>query len=290
MASSAPLFAMTLYYNTQTNKQYNGNIAYQYWGLPGNLTNHYTYTYDKLNRLTSGVTVDSYKENGITYDLMGNINTLNRYQAGNGIDQLVYTYPANSNRLQTVTNNGTSNTDIGLSATSYSYDGNGNMLSATNTTDNTHNKSFTYNILNLPIVATIPAGTATYTYDAGGNKLRKVSALTSGTKNTDYISGIEYDGTTTDTLSFIQTEEGKAVHNGSTYDYQYYLSDNLGNTRITFDTKKGIAYPLQQDDYYPFGLEINRLTSSPKNEYLYNKKELQRSSLNTITAHGSMTR
>ncbi len=32
---------------------------------------------------------------------------------------------------------------------------------------------------------------------------------------------------------------------------------------------------LQQDDYYPFGLEINTLTSSPKNEYLYNKKELQ---------------
>jgi RHS repeat-associated protein len=31
----------------------------------------------------------------------------------------------------------------------------------------------------------------------------------------------------------------------------------------------------QQDDYYPFGLEINRSVLSPKNEYLYNKKELQ---------------
>jgi len=31
----------------------------------------------------------------------------------------------------------------------------------------------------------------------------------------------------------------------------------------------------QQDDYYPFGLEINRNVLSPKNEYLYNKKELQ---------------
>jgi RHS repeat-associated protein len=29
------------------------------------------------------------------------------------------------------------------------------------------------------------------------------------------------------------------------------------------------------DDYYPFGLEINRSTTNPKNEYLYNKKELQ---------------
>jgi len=32
----------------------------------------------------------------------------------------------------------------------------------------------------------------------------------------------------------------------------------------------------QTDDYYPFGLEISRGTvTSPKNEYLYNKKELQ---------------
>jgi len=31
----------------------------------------------------------------------------------------------------------------------------------------------------------------------------------------------------------------------------------------------------QQDDYYPFGLEISRSILSPKNEYLYNGKELQ---------------
>jgi hypothetical protein len=31
----------------------------------------------------------------------------------------------------------------------------------------------------------------------------------------------------------------------------------------------------QKDDYYPFALEINRSVLSPKNEYLYNKKELQ---------------
>jgi RHS repeat-associated protein len=62
--------------------------------------------------------------------------------------------------------------------------------------------------------------------------------------------------------------------NGS-YDYTYYLGDNLGNTRITFDTQTGVAAVQQKDDYYPFGLEINRSVLSPKNEYLYNKKELQ---------------
>jgi hypothetical protein len=43
------------------------------------------------------------------------------------------------------------------------------------------------------------------------------------TKTTDYIGGIEYNNSTT-TIGFIQTEEGKAVPNGTTdYDYNYYL-------------------------------------------------------------------
>ena len=118
--------------------------------------------------------------------------------------------------------------------------------------------------------------TITYTYDASGQKLRRVSP---NTGNTDYINGIQYDGTNTtaSTISFIQTEEGKAVPNGATaYNYTYYLGDNLGNTRVTFDTGTGVARTLQKDDYYPFGMEILRDTlSAPKNEYLYNKKELQ---------------
>jgi hypothetical protein len=73
------------------------------------------------------------------------------------------------------------------------------------------NKSFSYNLLNLPFVATVPTGTATYTYDATCEKLRKVSVISGVTTNTDYISGIQYSGTTSETLSFIQTEEGKAV-------------------------------------------------------------------------------
>jgi RHS repeat-associated protein len=49
----------------------------------------------------------------------------------------------------------------------------------------------------------------------------------------------------------------------------------LGNSRVSFDTKSGINNPTQVDDYLPFRLEINRTVPSLKNEYLYNKKELQ---------------
>jgi len=216
---------------------------------------------------------------------MGNITALNRYQAGTLIDQLGYTYTSGTNLLQSVLDGSGNNAGLGSGTTNYLYDANGNMLSATNTANTLKNKSFSYNLLNLPITANYymsdgSNGTATYTYDAAGNKLRKVSTSGSNTMYTDYIGGIQYSGSTgqPEAISFIQTEEGRAIYTSATtpYNYEYSLGDNLGNTRLTFDTQSGTANPVQQDDYYPFGLEISRGTIPPlKNEYLYNKKELQ---------------
>jgi RHS repeat-associated protein len=192
------------------------------------------------------------------------------------VAQLQYYY-SGKNSLDSVKDNNASNAGLVSGITRYTYDGNGNMLTAANTANTGQNKSFTYNILNLPNVVTVPNGTDTYTYDAEGNKLRRVSVIGGVTKTTDYIGGIEYDNSTT-AIGFIQTEEGKAVPNGTTnYDYNYYLGDNLGNTRVTFGAKTAAAIVYQQDDYYPFGLEILRTSPvpNPKNEYLYNKKELQ---------------
>ncbi|MES2112839.1 MAG: DUF6443 domain-containing protein [Bacteroidota bacterium] len=272
--SNADLFQMELQYNTGSHKEYNGNIAYQLWGTrvaPG--TNNFAYSYDKLNRLISGASSGNYKERGITYDPMGNIKTLNRYQAGTIIDSLLYTYTGN--QPGTIADRSTDASTNGMVAltTTYVHDGNGNVSSNTNATNTRLNKSYTYNLLNLPQVITIPTGTVTYTYDATGRKLRKVVTGT-GAGTTEYIDGIQYLNSTT-AIDFIATEEGRADVNGTSYDYQYYLADNLGNTRRTFATKTGSAVLLQTDDYYPFGLEINTFVSSPKNEYLYNKKELQ---------------
>ncbi len=44
---------------------------------------------------------------------------------------------------------------------------------------------------------------------------------------------------------------------------------------MTFGTHTGSTVTYQVDDYYPFGWEINRTPYLPKNEYLYNTKELQ---------------
>jgi len=283
--NSAPLFEMQLQYNSVTGItgisptiQYNGNIASQSWGTSATPnTKSYTYTYDKLNRLTGGVSTDNYNENGITYDLNGNITALNRTMGSTTlIDQLAYVYNS-TNQVQTVADNSGSTSTYGLvnGTMSYLYDANGNLKSNTNAANNLQNKSFIYNILNLPQTVTMPTGTVTYIYDAAGQKLRKITLLNGVTRATDYVSGIEYDNSTT-VIGFIQTEEGKAVPIAGGYDYYYYLGDNLGNTRITFHTGTGTAAMLQQDDYYPFGYEIARgTTTNPKNEYLYNKKELQ---------------
>ena len=278
LTTNAPLFYMALYYNTGTQKQYNGNIAYQYWGANNTLTNHWTYNYDRLNRLLGGAAPTGNYETNITYDQMGNIAHLDRYQATTIKDQLTYSYASGgnpTNQLQSVTD-ATSNT-FGMlpGATTYTYDGNGNMKTQANNGNHSQDKTFTYNLLNLPQTVTTPNATIDYTYDALGNKLRKVVSSGSAALYTNYMSGIQSSGTTVESISFIQTEEGQARPNGADYNYTYFLSDNLGNTRITFDSATGIARKLQRDDYYPFGLEIIDTIPSPKNEYLYNKKELQ---------------
>ncbi|TWJ01715.1 RHS repeat-associated protein [Mucilaginibacter frigoritolerans] len=292
IGNTAPLFSMQLQYNTNPNNisgftaQYNGNIANQIYTSYNQPAKSFNYLYDNLNRLTSGTSSDNYNESGISYDYEGNIMSLQRtYNSTTPIDNLIYNYVNSSgnttNQIQGVNDLATDNSAHGYrpgNYTGYQYDANGNMTVMPTPPDGTPaaNINIQYNLLNLP--QNITGGrTITYTYDAAGNKLRRISA---NTGSTDYISGIEYDqpsGASSSTLSFIQTEVGKAVPISSGgYDYYYYMGDNLGNTRVTFDTKTGTAAVLQQDDYLPFGYEISRGTvTSPKNEYLYNKKELQ---------------
>ena len=90
---------------------------------------------------------------------------------------------------------------------------------------------------------------------------------------TDYLSGIPYKNRLID---FKQSEKGKIVLINDVYDFEYYLGENLGNTRLTFNIQNSVATALQRDNYMPFGYEIsNGSPAIPKNEYLYDKKELQ---------------
>ncbi|RKR84506.1 RHS repeat-associated protein [Mucilaginibacter gracilis] len=253
-------FTLNLAYNTNISTgaapQFNGNIAEMYTTSDNTAANSkMKYSYDALNRLIAADHSNGLlTENGITYDKMGNIMTLNRM--GASLAALSYNY--NGNQLTTVWKGG-------ATFRTYTYDGNGNA-----TTDG-GTKSINYNMLNLP--ATVAQGgstLATYTYEASGTKVRNTGS--DGTW--DYVSGIVYKtplGGTSPAIAFIQTEEGRAIPNGNDYSYQYNLKDHLGNNRVSLD-KNGV---LQEDEYYAFGLRNPKYDNSNNNRYLYNGKEIQ---------------
>ncbi|MGF7076227.1 DUF6443 domain-containing protein [Mucilaginibacter sp. 3215] len=293
---------------TTAAKQYGGNIATVVWKsapiVIGGTTitpikQTYNYGYDNLNRLLSSVSITStsnpkdnlYGEN-VTYDNMGNITGLGRYDntgtaaspVRTRIDSLTYTYTPNTNLVDKIDDAATGYTgnagfkDAVQTVHEYTYDGNGNQTKD----QNKGITGITYNLLNLPQTITKSDGsTVTYVYSAEGNKLRKILVAGGLTTTTEYENGIEYDNST-NTIAFIQTEEGRARKSGSTYVYEYDLKDHLGNTRVSLtpdpaDGSQQTAKLLQENDYYAFGygIQSTQQTISPKNEYLYNNKELQ---------------
>jgi len=275
--STAPLLTQKFFYEP------NGNISrYNYIGQYSG-DRYFDYTYDALNRLTktfynsgpiddgggvSRVAGGSAKSLGmmslsldqntlneeLVYDKMGNILSLKRGVSTNTPTTYSYVNGGMSNLL--------SSTSGAISGT-YTYDGNGNAL-----TDSKRGVTITYNQLNLPQSVTRSGGSAAYTYDATGTKLKSVQ----GTVTREYISGIQYTG---GNLDFFATEEGRALKNGSTYSYEYNLKDHLGNVRVSFDNNGGTARVIQENEYYAFGLDTINYISGTKNNYLYNGKEEQ---------------
>ena len=314
------LFAMKLNYQdllanvtTTGQEQYNGNISSIQWTSPNaSLTNEkqaYGFTYDKLNRLTgaqyatysgSWVQSSTYNENGLAYDLNGNILSLKRWKAGTSaadyIDNLTYKYLGN--QLIGVRDDATGTKAGGFSdgkagdasvATNtatweYTYDKNGNLTKDWNKLIG----GITYNHLNLPVSVGFsqtqgdaPVNYIKYTYTASGTKLKKAAEnnVLGTTTNTYYFSNFEYGNDKT--LMYIHTGEGRVRYTVGTYVYDYYLKDHLGNTREVFTDEDGNSTPevVQADNYYPFGMRFGQANTvniaGKTTQYLYNGKELQ---------------
>lgn len=136
----------------------------------------------------------------------------------------------------------------------YLYDENGNLTSD----KNKKISSIQYNHLNLPEIITIKQddgttdkGTITYSYDAGGVKLKKTVLDKTITPNkttiTLYSGGAVYEN---DVLQFLGHEEGRIRFvpvEGATphkFEYDYMLKDHLGNVRMVLTEEvKSDPYP-----------------------------------------------
>ncbi|GAB3351388.1 hypothetical protein GCM10027566_09620 [Arachidicoccus ginsenosidivorans] len=201
------------------------------------------------------------------------------------IDQLTYHYNTSSNQLKNVVDaSNDASTTLGdfhytgtkaASATDYTYDANGNLISDANKKIS----GIVYNILNLPQRITLTGkGTISYIYDAAGNKLQKKTLQGGVTTTTTYLESSIYQN---DTLQFFGTPQGRVRPVGSSFVYDYYLKDHLGNTRMVITDDYNIASPiLEVNSYYPFGLEqkaigVTQVLASKHNKYKYNGKELQ---------------
>lgn len=272
------LFGMELGYNTPVPvgsevipAQYNGNISGIAWKT-NNLEDMpeekiYGFVYDPLNRLQHAkyarrngglwnADVGMFNEHNIGYDRNGNITALQRTAKINGtaqvMDNLAYTYTGLGNQLTQVDDASAYDnpqaqlgefgfTEITAGITEYEYDDNGNL-------EHDLNKGIvgiTYNHLNLPSLVTLEpqngkARTMAYTYSATGAKLKKIAKWGTETiGETDYITGgIHYEKAQ---LAFMQTPGGRAVKNGTKWEYEYHLTDHLGNVRVAYGLLQDVA-------------------------------------------------
>jgi len=254
-----------------TAPQYNGNISGSTWKAAGDGEKRkYDFAYDAVNRLTGAdfnqFTGSSFNKTagmdfsvgGLSYDANGNILGMEQKgwrASGSGpIDQLLYSYQPNSNKLKGVTDaSNDNNSKLGdfkydaatKTATDYGYDANGSLV----LDNNKKISGITYNHLNLPQVITVTGqGSIEYVYDAGGNKLKKtVHETNKPDKVTEYINGFVYeDGQ----LQVAPQEEGRIrlakqyYLNGDSADvfaYDWFLKDHLGNVRTVLTAQRDTA-------------------------------------------------
>ncbi len=115
-----------------------------------------------------------------------------------------------------------------------------------------------------------------FSYAANGIKLRKQTKIDHQVSATwDYSGRFVYADQNGDNtqLAYLMANQGRIImHEDGSSLYEFSLKDHLGNTRITFDENLNI---LQEDAYYPFGMNIAGLSSansSPENKYKYNGK------------------
>ncbi|KUJ50904.1 DUF6443 domain-containing protein [Chryseobacterium sp. JAH] len=253
-----------------------GNVEEAIWkSAQDGITKKYTYRYDALNRMTSGVYTepgaalpkDNFYNEVLTYDLGGNISTLKRTGGGIGsiakeIDDLTYAYVGN--KLQTVTDSKDNLSGYPTGGNIFEYDLNGNMTKQ----QDKGISNIAYNLLDLPSTVTQKSNAIQYLYRADGSKLRK----TSSGVTTDYVDGFQYEE---GVLKFVPTAEGYFNFENNKYIYNY--TDHLGNIRLSYTKNGSVAAIIEESNFYPYGMkQENTLQTNPAYNYEHSGKEFQK--------------
>jgi RHS repeat-associated protein len=297
------LFSYKLDYH-EDDRYYDGNISKQSWksyssvGGNGADTRTYTYTYDRSNRVNNasftGKGNEAYGVSNISYDIMGNLQTMDRLgkigaNSWGEIDKLAYTYINSGNKLQQVDDTGQNATAGGFingnSGVDHSYTNAGKITSDLN-------KGISlieYNFLDLVKKQTFSDKTVEYGYSSTGQRrMRKVTK--NGVSNYTFYNGeIIYtspdDNIQNAAIVEVQNAEGRFVDGKFTYGY----TDQVGNLRLSYRdsvlaTGGLTSIVVQENAYDVWGNELDGLSFNlgQKDNYLISGKELDSESGNTL--------
>lgn len=272
-----------------TNALYDGRVSAIAETYP-NIDFTYRFDYDALSRLSqSSIEI----ENQVTpseefiYDLHGNILSLRRYNEGDLIDDLSFSYKGNQvcaieESVETLSDlSRYGYTDRSHLDTTIRYDANGNM-----SMDLDRNiLMIKYNILNLPDTIVFATGDSIINeYNALGEKISRSFCFNDHSRHIiQYNKNIETTYSQSANSSEL-TKEKDIIYNNEGYcqyvygttepqfSQYYYCRDHLGNNVAVWnaDTKQ----IEQQTLYYATGLPMNNSTNDDLQPYKYNNKEL----------------
>ena len=243
--------------------------------------------YQREHRTATPTAYGNYNEDITGYDPRGNITGLNRddsylvsgtYRTA-WIDELEYTYESSSNRLSSVTEDSGNDRGYPNVTGSFTYDHNGNV-----TYDPARRVTLVYNHLNLPDrISWADGRKLEMTYDAGGTLLTRKTVAANGTtvEERHYVGGIEYvKSGSSYVLETVHHSEGRILFTGTAQEWQYTLTDHLGNTRLVYADRNGdgiVAVPseiVQEEHYFPFGMKMTGPwmggAAGAKTKYQYN--------------------
>jgi RHS repeat-associated protein len=256
--------------------------------LAGDFSQFDNSKYDENSRFDFNVLMGETGTNdGTAYDENGNIKKMQQWGLLNTnstqIDNLTYHYNSNSNKLSSVDDDKPKSglgdfSDNNTTGDDYGYDKNGNLVADRNKRmngalglDQSNGGAIEYNHLNLPWKIHVKKedgtakGTITYIYDAGGNKLEKITedlsetGKTTTTKTT-YVNGFAYESKVISpsdaerpdynyVLKFFGHEDGRIVYDKgdpaatpdpipASFNYEYFIKDHLGNIRMVLKEKE----------------------------------------------------
>jgi RHS repeat-associated protein len=297
--SPEKLFSYKLDYH-EDGRYYDGNISKQSWkSFRSPDVRTYTYTYDRSNRVNdasfTGNGNEAYGVSNISYDIMGNLQTMNRNgKTGSNswgeVDKLTYSYINGGNKLQQIDDNGQNASAGGFingnSGTDHSYTNAGKITQDLNKGINL----IEYNFLDLVKKQTFTDGRIVeYGYTTTGQRRMRKVTKNGQTSYTFYNGEIVYispdNNIANATIAEIQNAEGRFV--GGQFIYGY--TDHVGNLRLSYrdsvmTTGDLTSIVVQENAYDVWGNELDGLgfVRNTKDNYLISGKETDSESGNTL--------